>query len=153
MDQPLKAILACPDTSGQFSKWAIMLGEFNLAFQARPALKSQVLTDILVECIWSEKQSKESPVVRSGIELEGMGESWILHVDGTSNSQGSGTGLILVGPESEKVECALRLLFKAMNNQAEYEALLAGIRLVQELGVRHLRAFTDSQLIFGQLNG
>lgn len=88
-------------------------------------------------------------MVRSGVELEVMRKSWILHVDGASDSQGSGAGLILVGPEGEKVECALRLLFKAMNNQAEYEALLASVRLVQELGVRHLRAFIDSQLIFG----
>lgn len=51
------------------------------------------------------------------------------------------------------MEYALRFLFKATNNQAEYEALLAGMKLARKLGVKRLRAFTDSQLVSGQIIG
>jgi ribonuclease HI len=47
----------------------------------------------------------------------------------------------------------LRFEFKASNNQAEYEALLAGMRLALEVGVKELEAKSDSQLVFGQVTG
>ena len=74
IDQPLKAILSRPNTSGWLAKWAIKLKEFNLSFQARPALKSQVLADFLVECTWTEEQVEEPPLVQPNAELKDMGE-------------------------------------------------------------------------------
>ena len=47
-------------------------------------------------------------------------------------------------------EQALKFLFKASNNEAEYKALLAGMDLCLSLGAEHLRAFSDSQLIVSQ---
>ena len=52
---------------------------------------------------------------------------WVLSVDGSSNQQGSGAGVILEGPSGLLIEQALRFAFKDNNNQAEYEALIAGI--------------------------
>lgn len=51
-------------------------------------------------------------------------------MDGSSGEQGTGAGVILESPEGEKVSYAVRLKFKATNNQAEYEALIAGLELV-----------------------
>ncbi|XP_073111211.1 uncharacterized protein [Elaeis guineensis] len=48
-------------------------------------------------------------------------------------------------------EHALRFDFKASNNQAEYEALVAGLKLALELGIDRLKVFSDSQLIVGQI--
>ncbi|KAL5560487.1 hypothetical protein UlMin_036698 [Ulmus minor] len=50
------------------------------------------------------------------------------------------------------LSCALRFRFKATNNQAEYEALLAGLRLAKEVSARHLLIYRDSQLIVNQVN-
>lgn len=47
-------------------------------------------------------------------------------MDGSASEQGSGTGIILEGQEGEKISYAIRLEFTATNNQAEYEALIAG---------------------------
>ena len=55
--------------------------------------------------------------------------SWMLHVDGLSNTRGVGDGLILASPDSIMVEQALFFSFKTLNNEAEYEALLTGQRL------------------------
>ena len=76
---------------------------------------------------------------------------WVLHIDGASNAQDSGAGLILTNSEGVITEYVLRFNFKASNNQAEYKALLAGLRIVKELDIDSLKIFTDSQLIAGQV--
>ncbi|XP_076901363.1 uncharacterized protein LOC143555742 [Bidens hawaiensis] len=48
---------------------------------------------------------------------------------------------------------AIKLDFKSTNNEAEYEAILAGLRIAKKLGVKHLEARVDSMLIAGQING
>ena len=76
--------------------------------------------------------------------------TWVLHVDGASNFQGSGAGLIIAEPNGFVFEYALRFSFKATNNQAEYEALITGLKLAARLEVKNLKVFTDSQLVVGQ---
>ncbi|XP_028085991.1 uncharacterized protein LOC114286969 [Camellia sinensis] len=67
--------------------------------------------------------------------------------------EGSGTGLILTISEDEYFKCALCFLFDANNNETEYEALIASLRLAKDIGVNHIRVFSDSQLIVGQITG
>ncbi|KAL5578569.1 hypothetical protein UlMin_020268 [Ulmus minor] len=64
----------------------------------------------------------------------------------------SGAGIILVSPDGVKLSCAVRFKFKATNNQAEYEALLSGLRLAKEVSARHLTIYSDSQLVVSQVN-
>jgi len=64
----------------------------------------------------------------------------VLSIDESSNQQASGVGVILEGPNGLLIEQALRFAFKASNNQAEYEALIAGMLLANEMGVRSLLA-------------
>ena len=77
----------------------------------------------------------------------------MLHIDGASNTQGSGAGLILTNFEGIVIEYGLRFNFKISNNQAEYETLLAGLKIAKELEIYSLKVFTDSQLITGQVKG
>jgi len=73
----------------------------------------------------------------------------MLYVDGSATSGGNGPGLIVVSRTGRVHEHALKFLFKAPNNEVEYEALLAGMDLCCTLVVEHLRAFfrfsTDSE--------
>jgi len=50
-------------------------------------------------------------------------------MDGSSNKDGSGAGLIIESPAGTRFEHALKFMFKAPNNEAEYEALIAEIEL------------------------
>ena len=68
-------------------------------------------------------------------------------MDGSSNEGGSGVGLILVRPKGHQMHCALRFRFKASNNEAEYEALIAGLNLAKEMKVKSLEIFSYSQLV------
>ncbi|XP_077219715.1 uncharacterized protein LOC143853904 [Tasmannia lanceolata] len=78
---------------------------------------------------------------------------WTLHVDGSAGKTGHGAGVVLHDPEGFTLEYALRLDFKASNNEAEYEALLAGVSLATELGAGKLKVYSDSQLVVNQVNG
>nr|GEW76114.1 reverse transcriptase domain-containing protein [Tanacetum cinerariifolium] len=68
--------------------------------------------------------------------IETQQEPWTLFTDGSSCVDGSGAGLILTSPEGTKFTYALRFQFAASNNEAEYEALIAGLRIVTQMGVR-----------------
>ena len=78
---------------------------------------------------------------------------WELYVEGVANQRGSRMGLVLVSPEKINIEKSLRLNFSAMNNEAEYEALLKGMVMVQKIGGKAVRAFSDSKLVVGQVRG
>ena len=67
----------------------------------------------------------------------------MLSIDGSSNQQGSGTDVILEGPNGLLIEQTLRFAFKASNNKAEYEALIAGMLLAKEMGAQNLLAKSE----------
>ena len=76
-----------------------------------------------------------------------------MYVDGAANQRGSGVGLVLVSPEKITIEKSLKLNFSATNNEAEYEVLLKGMQMVQKMGGKAVRAFSDSKLVVGQVRG
>ena len=78
---------------------------------------------------------------------------WELYVDGAANQRESGVGLVLVPPERITIKKSLRLNFSATNNEAEYEALLMGMMMVQKMGRKTLRVFSYSKLVVGQVRG
>ena len=62
-------------------------------------------------------------------------------------------GLVLVSPERITILKSLRLNFSATNNEVEYEALLIGMMMVQKMGGKAIRVFSDSKLVVGQETG
>ncbi|RDY10120.1 Tf2-9, partial [Mucuna pruriens] len=138
-DLPIRQVLAKPDLAGRMVAWSIQLSEFEITFESRGHVRAQALADFLVEM---------TPTV----DKEEEGE-WFLSVDGSSNHTGSGVGVILEGPTGAFIEQSLHFEFKASNNQAEYEALLAGIKLAKEMGAKRLTVKSDSKLVTGQVNG
>ena len=74
-------------------------------------------------------------------------------MDGAANQRGSRVGLILVSPEKITIEKSLRLSFSATNNEVEYEALLMGMIMVQKIGGKTVKVFSDLKLVVGQVRG
>ncbi|XP_075666063.1 uncharacterized protein LOC142635890 [Castanea sativa] len=78
---------------------------------------------------------------------------WEVYTDGASNRKGVGIGIVLITPEKLIIEKSLRLGFVATNNEAKYEALLAGAQMVKNLGGKMVEFYCDSRLVVGQVNG
>ena len=76
---------------------------------------------------------------------------WRLSVNGAANAQGSGAGLILTSPDGIDIEYGLRFGFRASNNEAEYEAIVAGLNLAHSMEVDQLEVCSDSQLVVKQI--
>ena len=77
---------------------------------------------------------------------------WKLFIDGSTNQEGSGIGIVLKSSKQEKVLKALRLEFPVSNNEAKYEALLTGLKMARELDVKAIHVFCDSKLVSAQVN-
>ena len=123
----------------------------------RTSIKGQVLADLVAEFT-------EPPIE----ELEAVGDmdeklvgtvsqyrlpTWEVYVDGALNQKGSEVGLVLISPKKVIIEKYLRLDFSAMNNEAEYEALLIRMAMVQRMGGKSIKLFSDSRLVVGQVKG
>ncbi|KAL2231768.1 UNVERIFIED_CONTAM: Gag-Pol polyprotein [Sesamum indicum] len=143
-NHPLKHVISRPEASGRLIKWAVVLGQYDIEYQPRTAQKAQVLADFMTELISDPKEpgTVEQPYSK-----------WMLHVDGSSNANNGGAGILIQGPEGIEIEVAARLSFSVTNNEAEYEALVLGLELAHEAGARDLEIFTDSQLIAMQIEG
>ena len=76
--------------------------------------------------------------------------AWILQVDGSSNGRLGGIGIHLECPGEVHLDYVITLDFKVTNNEAEYEALLVGLKMTKTLQVKKIKAYTDSQLVQSQ---
>lgn len=139
--QPLRTILHSPSQSGRLAKWEIELSEYDIKYKPRTSLKAQVLADFVIELVPKET------------DAESMTDKWKLHVDGASPKQGSGIGIQLESPTGEMIEQSFCLRFHASNNEAEYESLIAGLRLAISVSTRKISAFSDSQFVTSQFHG
>ena len=74
-------------------------------------------------------------------------------MDGSSNKQVGGAGIVLHTPEGDKIECMICLNFPTTNNEAKYKALVAGLDLAKAAGAENMVLYCDSQVITSQING
>ncbi|GKE54948.1 reverse transcriptase domain-containing protein, partial [Tanacetum coccineum] len=146
-DQPIKQVLSKPEVAERLKKWSIELGEYAIHYRPRVSVKGQIRADFIVE-----RPEEDDPDTAIEVEDE-LPEPWILFSDGSSCAGGSGAGLILTNPEGAEFTYALRFRFEATNNEGEYEALIAGLRIEKEMGVKNLQANVDSRLVANKVNG
>ncbi|GJR44856.1 reverse transcriptase domain-containing protein [Tanacetum coccineum] len=99
---------------------------------------------------WKPEEESSDELMAESKELL---EPWTLFTDGSSCIDGSGAGLILTNPEGVEFTYAMRFRFEATNNEAEYEALIASLRIAEQMGVKNLQANVDSRLVANQVNG
>ena len=154
---PLKTILRSANYTGRIAKWGIILGAFDIKYMPRTSIKGQVLADLVAE--FTEPEIEELPSDGNmdeklvGTISQYCLPTWKVCVDGASNQKGSGVGLVLMPPKKVVIEKFLRLDFSATNNEAEYEALLEGMAMVQRMGRKSIKLFSDSRLVVGQVRG
>jgi ribonuclease HI len=119
--------------------WSVELSEHDIKYEPRQAIKSQALVDFLVEM--------------TGDQAPRTKVTWTVHVDGSSNKKGGGAGIVLESSNGLQVEQSLRFAFPTTNNQAEYEACIAGLLTASDLGAEEVTVHSDSQLVVSQISG
>ena len=107
-EYPMKQVLHRPETSRRLMKWAIELSEFDIRYKPKTVIKGQILADFVMEFTSAELAEATQPT--SDLPI------WRLSVDGATNAQGSGAGLMLTSLEGIDIEYALRFGFRASNN-------------------------------------
>jgi hypothetical protein len=93
--------------------WAVELSQYDISYEPRQAIKAQVLAEFLAEMTHPGDQNPCS---------------WTIYVDGSSNTKGSGAGILIENEEGVAVEYSLKFEFLTSNNQAEYEVCFANSR-------------------------
>jgi ribonuclease HI len=137
---PFGEVIQNPEAEGRISKWALELVGHNITYALRSAIKSQVLADFMAE--WTEIQTPPAKIEH---------ETWIMYFDGLVMKEGASVGLVYISPLGMHMEYMVRLHFSASNNAAEYEALINGLRIAVELGIKRLEIRGDSELVVGQV--
>ena len=124
---------------------------------SRISIKGQVLADLVTE--FAEPPLEEVAVTQN-MDGKSVGTTslqeplfWKVYVDGEANQRGSGVGLVLISPKQITIEKSVRLGFSTTNNEAEYEALLEGMSMVQRMGGKAVKMFSNSKLVVGQVKG
>ncbi|XP_075649785.1 uncharacterized protein LOC142620269 [Castanea sativa] len=154
---PLRSLLRSANYMGMIAKWGTILGAFDIKYMPRTSVKGQILTDLVAEFAEHslEENTKTSNMNEKSVGMISLKESlsWKVYVDGVANQRGSGLRLVVISLEKIVIEKSLRVGFSATNNEAEYEALLVGMTMVQKMGGKTVEMFSDSRLVVGQVEG
>lgn len=136
----LAEILNNPNATGRVAKWVVELGPRDIRYKHPTSIKAQVLPDFITE--WVEAQLPSVPDVSN---------SWTMYFDGSKKNEGAGAGVVLISPKGDKLRYVLAMTFaKPSNNEAEYEALIHGMKMAKACGATRLMIYGDSYLVMQQ---
>jgi len=130
---PLGEIIQSREATGRIAKWSVELMSETLTYAPRKAINSQALVDFVAE--WTDYQLPPTHV---------QSELWTMYFNRYLMKTGAGAGLLFISPLGVHMRYVIRIHFAASNNVAEYEALVNGLKIAIELGVRRLDVRGDS---------
>lgn len=144
---PVKYLLTHPQLSGRMAQWAILTSCPNIECIRPSAIKRQAMADLLANIPGTSDFSLPQQEVLVTKEQE-----WSMHFDGSSTSSGGG---IRSSAEVtwEKYTFTYKLCFPYSNNEAEYKALMTGLKVAKRLNIRKLKVFWDFKLVIKQVEG
>jgi hypothetical protein len=137
----LEDILHNRDAIGCISKWVVELGALNVNFTPQKAIKSQALVDFVTE--WTEIQRPTTDAIL---------DHWKMYFDGSLKLDGAGVGILFISLDGKQLKYVLQILWQATNNEAEYEALIHGLRVAISLRIKRLLVYADSAVVVNQVN-
>jgi hypothetical protein len=132
-------MLQNPIMSGRIVNWAYALIEYDLAYESLKSMKGQVIAYFIVEHRINDTHELDMSYLTI--------THWTLYFDGSVCNEGQGIDIMIISPSNVSFYFSSRLKTYCTNNQAEYEALLFGLELLDYMAVKHARAFGDSQLV------
>ncbi|XP_026416093.1 uncharacterized protein LOC113311475 [Papaver somniferum] len=160
MKSSIESVLNNAARPGRISKWSAQIKQFDIFYEMRITVKAQAVADFLedfplddeegVDDIPGMEEDREDP---SDLLETCSSTRWGAFVDGSSNKDGSGLGLVFTTPKGKKMVHSFKMEFKATNNVTEYEAVIHALRMIVEMGIHDVRLTSDSQLVIRQITG
>ena len=158
-DDPIRFMMSKPMPSSRLTRWMLLLSEFDISVEMPRAIKGQALADLLAQfphestCVLRDELPMEPLEIATCEIIAKEDNEWVVTFDGSSTSQGGGVGVVITDPYGEDTAIACRLGFNCSNNEAEYEALITGLKVVQSRGASKILIQGDSRLVVQQLIG
>jgi ribonuclease HI/probable phosphoglycerate mutase len=137
-------MLQKPILSGRVGEWAYALVEYDLHCEPIKSMKGQIVADFIVE----HRIDKQLDLDVGYVTFT----PWKLHFDGYVCISGYGVGIIITSPNGAIFEALSRLDCKCTNNEIDYEALLLGLQILHDMGIKHVEAYGDSLLMVQQVS-
>jgi hypothetical protein len=95
-DRTLAQVLQSKEATGRVAQWAVEIGQYDVEFISRRAIKSQTLADFIAE--WTD----------SGLRgIDELPDHWVMYFDGSYTLRGAGAGVVLIPPEGNTLKYAI----------------------------------------------
>ncbi|XP_074278403.1 uncharacterized protein LOC141601994 [Silene latifolia] len=150
---PIKYILSRPVLSGRLAKWAMLLKQYDLVFVPQKAVKGQAIADFFADHPVPAEWEISDDLPGEEIFYVDVLPPWQMYFDGAARQDGAGAGVVFVTPQNHRMPYAFTLTQLYTNNMAEYQALILGLQMAIEIGVRDMDIYGDSELVVNQVLG
>ena len=136
-NQPIRKAMIKPNVADHMVQWVVELSQFDTEYRLRTAIKAQALANFIAEFTIPDPDQEA--------------EYWTVCSNGTSVTGLRGFHVIMTSPENDVLKYGVQPQLLAINNEAEYEVVLASLRVARALGVKNVRLRSDSKLIVGKI--
>jgi hypothetical protein len=130
--------------SNRHNQIHVALVEYDLHCESLSSMKGQIVADFIV----GHRVDNQLDLNVGYVTFT----PWKLHFDGSVCKDGCGVGVVIISPSGAVFEALNRLDHDCTNNQTEYEAILFGLEILRDMGVKHVEAYGDSLLVVQQVS-
>ncbi|XP_074266517.1 uncharacterized protein LOC141589792 [Silene latifolia] len=148
---PIKYILSRPVLSGRLAKWAVLLKQYDLVFMSQKAVKGQVIADFFADHPVPAEWELSDELPGEEIFYVDILPPWQMYFDGAARRDEAGARVVFISPQNHVMPYSFTLTQFCSNNVAEYQALILGLQMAIEIGVRDMDIYGDSQLVISQV--
>ncbi|XP_074284154.1 uncharacterized protein LOC141608708 [Silene latifolia] len=139
--------------SGRLAKWAMLLKQYDLVFVPQKAVKGQAIADFFADHPVPAEWEISDDLPGEEIFYVDILPPWQMYFDGAARKDGAGAGVVFVTPQNHLMPYSFTLTQLCSNNMAEYQALILGLQMAIEIGVRDMDIYGDSKLVVNQVLG
>ncbi|XP_047330988.1 uncharacterized protein LOC124934495 [Impatiens glandulifera] len=150
---PIRFLFQRTLLSSRLAKWMMMISEYDITYIVQKSIKGSIVADFLADQPITVGDDDEEMVFPDDEIMVVQSETWKLMFDGASGRQGYVIGILLINPAGTYNPTSVKLSYSVTNNEAEYEACIAGIKLASEKRISRLEVIGDSNLVISQANG